>query len=71
MLSQMKMASWLADFSSVGRGGDEQNTFDIVPGTWVDSQQVDDDGDATMFGQAVPSPQNSKVRANIDQVDAF
>ena len=47
---------WSADFSIVGSGQDEQNTFDIVPGTWVDSQQVDDDGDATMFGQAAPVP---------------
>jgi hypothetical protein len=47
---------WSADFSSVGSGQDEQSTVDILPGTWVDSQQVDGDGDATMFGQNAPTP---------------
>ncbi|MBI5943075.1 MAG: BMP family ABC transporter substrate-binding protein [Chloroflexi bacterium] len=47
---------WTADFAHFGDEGDEQNTFDIVPGTWVDSSQGDEDGDSTMFGQNFPNP---------------
>jgi hypothetical protein len=47
---------WIADFAHPGVEGDEQNTFDIIPGTWVDSRQMDEDGDSTMFGQNVPNP---------------
>jgi hypothetical protein len=43
---------WLVDFS----GNDGQDRFDIEPGTWVDSQQVDEDGDATMSGATVRNP---------------
>jgi hypothetical protein len=48
--------NWIADFSTFGDLLDEKNTFDIVPGTWVDSQQVDEDGDATMSGATVRNP---------------
>jgi hypothetical protein len=40
---------WTSDFSDPS-----QPTFDIVPGTWVDAGQTDDDGDNTMFGWDVP-----------------
>jgi ABC-type branched-subunit amino acid transport system substrate-binding protein len=48
--------TWVADFAHPGVEGDEQNTFNIVRGSWVDSSQVDEDGDSTMFGQNVPNP---------------
>lgn len=47
---------WTADFAHFGDEGDEQNTFDIVPGVWIDSSQGDNDGDQTMFGQRLPNP---------------
>lgn len=47
---------WTADFGHFGDEDDEQNTFDIVPGTWIDSSQGDEDGDNTMFGQRLPNP---------------
>ncbi len=45
---------WKADFSVPGGLPDEQATYDLVPTTWVDSQQMDEDGDATMFGKSIP-----------------
>jgi polyisoprenoid-binding protein YceI len=48
--------NWVADFFNSGVEGDEQDTFDLVRGTWVDSQQWDDDGDRTMYGQNIPNP---------------
>ena len=47
---------WMADFSQPGDEDDEQNTFNIIPGTWINSSQGDDDGDSTMFGVNVPAP---------------
>ncbi len=47
---------WVADWSVAGSQDDEKNTFDLVPGTWVDSSQTDADGDGTMFGQNIPNP---------------
>jgi hypothetical protein len=47
---------WIADFRNYGDEDDEQNTFNIIPGTWIDSSQGDDDGDSTMFGVNVPDP---------------
>ena len=46
---------WSADFKFPGEYDNEQTLFDIVGNTWVNSQQVDDDGDKTMFGQNTPS----------------
>ncbi len=48
--------SWSTDF-----GDTSQPTFDILPGTWVDSAQWDEDGDGTLFGLGVP---NSHIVAN-------
>ncbi|MBI3738362.1 MAG: PhnD/SsuA/transferrin family substrate-binding protein, partial [Chloroflexi bacterium] len=48
--------NWLADFAHPGVEGDEQDIFDIVRGTWVDSQQNDEDNDRTLFGQNIPNP---------------
>ena len=47
---------WSADFAHPGLENDEQDTIDIVLGTWIDSSQREDDGDQTMFGQSVPNP---------------
>ena len=48
--------TWVANFHVSGSESDEQQTFDIVKGTWIDSSQTDDDGDNTMYGQNVPNP---------------
>jgi basic membrane lipoprotein Med (substrate-binding protein (PBP1-ABC) superfamily)/fibronectin type 3 domain-containing protein len=48
--------NWVADFGHKGDEDDEQNTFDIKRGTWIDSQQWDDDSDRTMYGESVPNP---------------
>jgi len=61
---------WLADFANPGSADDEQNTLDIVPGTWVDSQQGDDDSDTTMYGKSVPN-HRFDVRPNLDQVEGY
>lgn len=47
---------WIANWHIPGLQGDENNTLDLVRGTWVDSSQYDDDGDSTMFGQSIPNP---------------
>ncbi|MBK7453524.1 MAG: PKD domain-containing protein [Anaerolineales bacterium] len=47
---------WSADFAHPGLENDEQDTIDIVLGTWIDSSQREEDGDQTMFGQNVPNP---------------
>jgi len=44
---------WIADFGNPGDEDDEQDTYDIVGGNWVDAQQGDDDGDFTFFGETV------------------
>jgi hypothetical protein len=62
--------NWVADFSVFGDDPDEQNTFDILPGTWVDSQQVDEDSDATMYGMTVPNP-SIYAHLNENRVDIF
>ncbi len=48
--------NWMADFGNPGVQPDEQTTYDIVPGTWIDSSQNDDDSDQTMFGINTPNP---------------
>lgn len=53
---------WVANWHIQGPQDDEKNTFDLIPGTWVDSSQYDDDGDSTMFGQSVL---NYTLHANI------
>ena len=47
---------WIADFGNPGDENDEQDTYDIVGGNWVDAQQGDEDGDFTFFGENVPNP---------------
>jgi len=47
---------WTADFGNFGDEDDEQNTFDLVPGTWIDSSQTDVDNDQTFWGEQVPNP---------------
>jgi fibronectin type 3 domain-containing protein len=51
---------WVADFGHKGSWGDEQETLDITYGTWIDSQESDNDSDFTMFGQSVP---NTRIEA--------
>jgi len=46
--------NWSANFHEVGEG--EQGTTDIGPGVWIDTQQVDEDGERTMYGVTVPNP---------------
>ncbi len=58
---------WWSDFDVPGPG---QETYDIQLGTWVDSGQWDDDGDATMWGENVPNPY-TESRTNEDSVSAY
>jgi hypothetical protein len=46
---------WQVDFSQLGSEPHEQDVINIVPGTWVDSEQRDQDGDKTMFGTDAPT----------------
>jgi hypothetical protein len=46
---------WTADFSVAGPGDNEQQ-YDIAPGTSVGAHEFDDDGDATWFGMRIPNP---------------
>ncbi len=48
--------SWLADFANPGPQDDEQDTYDIVPGTRGDVSQSDDDGDSTQIWWDVSNP---------------
>ena len=59
--------NWTADFAHPGILVDEQNSIDLLGGTWVDSQQTDEDGDRTMFGLSLPNTL-IEVRAQYDQV---
>ena len=47
---------WSADFANPGIEADEQNTIDILPGTWLYSSKVDEDTDSTTYGWYVPNP---------------
>jgi hypothetical protein len=49
-----ELGNWTADFSQPGDEPDEWITIDLHSGTWVDSQQVDADSDATMYGSTLP-----------------
>ncbi len=48
--------NWLADFANPGQQDDEQDTYDIVPGTRGDVSQSDDDGDSTQIWWDVSNP---------------
>jgi arabinogalactan oligomer/maltooligosaccharide transport system substrate-binding protein len=67
-LGEPGLGTWLADWSEVGTQPDEQDIFDLIGGTWVDSSQGDEDGDSTMFGVTIPNP-NFAVRANDNHVE--
>ncbi len=47
--------NWSVDFSIPGDLDWEQETADLVPGSWVDSSQSDEDGDQTMYGTNILS----------------
>ncbi len=53
---------WMVDFAHPGARPEEQDLFDLVLGSWVDSSQSDADGDSTMFGKNVPNP---RVEASV------
>jgi hypothetical protein len=61
---------WTADFAHPGPLGDEQDTFDIVPGSNGDAKQCDEDGDCTDFSYRVPDP-HFFVSVNEDRVEAY
>ncbi|MFZ5920951.1 MAG: BMP family ABC transporter substrate-binding protein [Chloroflexota bacterium] len=62
--------NWMADFGNPGAQDDEQDTYDIAGGTWLDAQQGDEDGDYTFNGLGIPNP-TFGVRANTDQVEGW
>ncbi len=45
---------WVVDYRQTGTGEDEQFTFDLLPGHFVDSSDMDEDGDRTFFGVEIP-----------------
>jgi hypothetical protein len=47
---------WWADFSVPGNEPGEEQTYDFVPGTWLDSREWDEDGDNTVAGYYIPNP---------------
>ncbi len=61
---------WTADFANPGIEDDEQDTRDIVPGTWIDSSQNDEDGDSTMAGIHIMNP-TIGARANHDNIEGW
>ena len=60
--------TWFADFSIPGDEGDEDKTIDIARDTWINSQQVDEDGDRTMFGDV--SPNFIETHPQYDEINA-
>jgi phosphonate transport system substrate-binding protein len=50
------LGAWTADFSVPGEEEWEQATWDIQPGTWIDSAQWDEDGDGTFSGWHIDEP---------------
>ena len=62
--------NWTADFGNPGVQDDEQDTYDIVGGTWLDAQQGDEDGDFTFNGLGIPNP-NIRAITNEDRVDGW
>ena len=65
------IGAWLADWSKKGTQSDEQDIFDLVAGTWVDSSQSDEDGDHTMFGKNIPYPPNFAARFPEKEVHGY
>jgi hypothetical protein len=61
---------WTADFGNPGVQDDEQDTYNIIGGTWLDVQQGDADGDFTFFGVGIPNP-NIRAITNEDRVDGW
>jgi multiple sugar transport system substrate-binding protein len=55
--------NWQSNFSVHGDLDWEQDTFNIQPGTWVDSSQNDVDGDGTFFGRNAGSTISGTVYA--------
>ena len=51
-----KAGNWSADFSVPGDEPGEEQIFDFVSGSWVDSREWDDDGDNTIAGYYIPNP---------------
>jgi hypothetical protein len=54
---------WQTNFLLPGDMEWEQDTIDLQPGTWVDSAQYDDEGNATMYGRVVGSTISGTVYA--------
>ncbi len=61
--------NWVADFSQPGDGGDEQDLFDIKPGTESEARQPDEDGDATTVRWVAPNPPAFSVLPYDDSIE--
>jgi len=61
--------NWLADFSIPGEDGDEQNLFDIRPGTGSEARQYDEDGDSSSVSWRALDPTIS-ARLNLNWIAA-
>jgi ABC-type xylose transport system substrate-binding protein len=60
--------NWLANFHVTGEDDDEQDLFDIVPGTGNEARQSDNDRNSTTVQWRVPNP-NVQARANDNRVE--
>ena len=47
------LGAWMVDMTQLS---DQGVAFDIVGGTWIDSEQRNEAGDSTMFGMNIPNP---------------
>ena len=61
---------WLADFSVPGDQDNEQQLFDLRPGSSGEAQRIDEDGDGTVYQWRVPNPA-FQVRANDNLVEGW
>jgi hypothetical protein len=61
---------WEADFSNPGPNEGEEQTSDLRPAIWIDSNTWDEDGDATFYGTNIPNP-SIFARANFDKLDGW
>jgi len=61
---------WMANFSEVGEDPDEQDLFNIIPGTSSEARQGDVDGDNTTVSWRVPNPY-IQASSSSDWINAY
>ncbi len=61
---------WDFDYCDNETGGNEQCLINLLPGYFLNSTEMDEDGDRTFFGRYPLTP-NLLVRANWDTLDIY